>query len=80
MPNVRIDTLQGNLKSTMQQLSLVSAQLEAQKRETRAALETLAEAEVSCLMPKPSGKSRAQGRTGARAVRTVHTLPEDVTM
>ncbi|GLC36058.1 hypothetical protein PLESTB_000533200 [Pleodorina starrii] len=42
----RIDTLQENLKSGAQQLSLVSAQLEAQKRETRAALETLAEAEA----------------------------------
>ncbi|GIL43650.1 hypothetical protein Vafri_1318 [Volvox africanus] len=42
----RIDTLQENLKSAQQQLSLVSAQLEAQKRETRAALETLAEAEA----------------------------------
>ncbi|PNH05352.1 Coiled-coil domain-containing protein 40 [Tetrabaena socialis] len=42
----RIDTLQDNLKGTQQQLSLISAQLEAQKRETRAALETLAEAEA----------------------------------
>ncbi|KAG2423494.1 hypothetical protein HXX76_015242 [Chlamydomonas incerta] len=42
----RIDTLQDNLKGTQQQLALVSAQLEAQKRETRAALETLAEAEA----------------------------------
>ncbi|KAG2494199.1 hypothetical protein HYH03_007557 [Edaphochlamys debaryana] len=42
----RIDTLQENLKSTQQQLALVTAQTEAQKRETRAALETLAEAEA----------------------------------
>ncbi|GFR48625.1 hypothetical protein Agub_g10540 [Astrephomene gubernaculifera] len=42
----RIDTLQENMKSAQQQLALVSAQLEAQKRETRAALETLAEAEA----------------------------------
>lgn len=42
----RIDTLQENLKGTQQQLALVGAQLEAQRRETRAALETLAEAEA----------------------------------
>lgn len=41
-----IDTLQENLKSLHQQLSLYSAQHEAQKRETRAARETLAEAEA----------------------------------
>lgn len=45
-PPCRIDTLQENLKGTQQQLALVGAQLEAQRRETRAALETLAEAEV----------------------------------
>lgn len=42
----RIDTLQENLKGAQQQLQLYSAQNEAQKRETRAALETLAEAET----------------------------------
>ncbi len=38
--------MQENLKGLQQQLSLHTAQLEAQKRETRAALETLAEAEA----------------------------------
>ena len=37
--------MQENLKGLQQQLALHTAQLEAQKRETRAALETLAEAE-----------------------------------
>lgn len=42
----RIETLQETMKSMHQQLALYNAQLEAQKRETRAALETLAEAET----------------------------------
>jgi len=42
----RIDTLQENLRTQQQQLKLYTAQLEAQKRETRAALETLVEAET----------------------------------
>ncbi len=42
----RIDDLQGGIKSLQQQLQLLTAQVEAQSRETRAALETLAEAEA----------------------------------
>ncbi len=38
--------MQENMKNLQQQLSLHTAQLEAQKRETRAAMETLAEAEA----------------------------------
>ena len=38
--------MQESYKVTQQQLQLHAAQLEAQKRETRAALETLAEAEA----------------------------------
>jgi len=44
--DLRIDTMQENLKGLQQQMQLHTAQLEAQKRETRAALETLAEAET----------------------------------
>ncbi|KAG1659381.1 hypothetical protein FOA52_007844 [Chlamydomonas sp. UWO 241] len=43
--DVRIEGMQESIKSLGQTLQLHSAQLEAQKRETRAALETLAEAE-----------------------------------
>ncbi|MEW5300344.1 MAG: hypothetical protein WDW36_003280 [Sanguina aurantia] len=42
----RIDTMQEDLKSAQQSLALHSAQAEAQRRETRAAMETLAEAET----------------------------------
>jgi seryl-tRNA synthetase len=42
----RIDGLQESLKGLQQQLQLYTAQHEAQSRETRAALETLAEAEA----------------------------------
>ena len=38
--------MQDNIKGLQQQLALHTAQYEAQKRETRAALETLAEAEA----------------------------------
>lgn len=44
--DLRIDTMQEGMKSMQQQLQLHTAQLEAQKRETRAAMETLAEAET----------------------------------
>lgn len=43
--DLRIDAMQEELKTVQHQLQLHSAQLEAQKRETRAAMETLAEAE-----------------------------------
>lgn len=42
----RIDELQDRLKGLQQQLQLYTAQHDAQARETRAALETLAEAEA----------------------------------
>lgn len=44
--DLRITDLQSTLKSMQQQLQLHTAQVEAQARETRAALETLAEAEA----------------------------------
>jgi chromosome segregation ATPase len=43
--DLRIDAMQEDLKTVQHQLQLHTAQLEAQKRETRAAMETLAEAE-----------------------------------
>eukprot|EP00798_Chlamydomonas_sp_ICE-L_P001679 gene1679-33074_t len=44
--DLRIDTMQESMKAQQQQLELHTAQLSAQKRETRAAMETLAEAEA----------------------------------
>ena len=46
VPPGRIDTMQENIKSLQQSFQLYAAQLEAQKRETRAAMETLVEAEA----------------------------------